>query len=302
MKRFMSRTDRTDRQFCWEQVLRVRPEFRLTQPYSRQLAWLLPLYALFSALEEGQNRSSDPFVARAKLAWWRDELLSAGYRSSEHPICRQLSESGFVLSGLEAVIEGWVKSFVDRLDALAPVDEHQLRALCVTVGLYPTLLELGTQQHPRPGSFLDAACAVNGLVQLLRESGRSRNEMERFTWVPLTLLAHHSLSRSDLYLENQSGKSWHLFAQLAQLAESWMSPFGRWRAVIEQERSEGELWFRANGSRHWFIQACLQKRLLGKMSTSGASHPVRVLTNPGMSDVGFVWLCARQFSQGRKGR
>ena len=66
-----------DRHFCWEQVGKSNRVFRISQVFApRHCAEkLLPLYALFSAVEQICSSISDEDVARSKLNWWRIECL-----------------------------------------------------------------------------------------------------------------------------------------------------------------------------------------------------------------------------------
>jgi phytoene/squalene synthetase len=61
--------------FFWEQVNKTNPAFRITQVFvSRDIAEkLLPLYALFSIVEQISGHSSEEELVHSKLAWWKLE-------------------------------------------------------------------------------------------------------------------------------------------------------------------------------------------------------------------------------------
>ena len=85
-----------DRQFCWEQVVKTNRVFRISQVFApRHCAEkLLPLYALFSAIEQICSSASDEDVARSKLNWWRQECLQTEAAKSRHPVMKELSRTG----------------------------------------------------------------------------------------------------------------------------------------------------------------------------------------------------------------
>lgn len=64
---------------------------QLVPPQQRQA--VLAVHALSQELREVGRMSSDPSVARAKLSWWRDELLAAGKGDPRHPVSRALAQT-----------------------------------------------------------------------------------------------------------------------------------------------------------------------------------------------------------------
>ena len=84
-----------DRMFCWEQVLKTNRIFRVSQIFAPRhcAAKLLPLYALFSAVEQICSTISDEDLASSKLNWWRIECLQKESVESQHPILRELNRT-----------------------------------------------------------------------------------------------------------------------------------------------------------------------------------------------------------------
>ena len=85
-----------DRHFCLEQVGKSNRLFRISQVFApRHCAEkLLPLYALFSVVEQICSNISDEDVAHSKLNWWRNECLQNIPADSRHPVMKELSRTG----------------------------------------------------------------------------------------------------------------------------------------------------------------------------------------------------------------
>ena len=293
-------TVQLDRQYCWDHVVRVRPEIRLTRFYSTQPDRLLSLYALLSAFEEVHTRIGDESVARAKLAWWHGQLVGRGFHSSEHPICRSLDRTGGVTPEEGDALQELLTNCSQRLDGSATVNEAELKLACFTIGLHAMRLELGRQLVPQHNSWLAGACAVNGLMQLLRESICSRHPGKEYTWIPLTMLARHKLSHVDLSEGAQPVRFQHLVRQLDELAESWLGSSESSLVTMEEGRIPGQLWIELAGARHWYIQSELQRRLLRKMAARKSISAAYKLVQTGIADAWFIWRCARRFDLCRR--
>lgn len=286
----MANANNSDRQFCWQQVLRVRPGFRLSHTYApeQHSVRLLALYALFSALEETLCRVSDESVARTKLTWWQQQLLSPEYRISVHPITRQLYQSGLITEHTREHFLGLLASTIERLDAPAPTNENAFKALCRSIGLYPLRLELAMQDGSEAESApFEQACAVNGLVQLLRES--SHSEMAAYTWLPLNLLARHDLARDELQSKTRPDRSLPMIAQLCAWGLSWIGnpdldlglPIG---AELRQRH------------RHWIIHTRLNIRKLENLQHLGVQQHAREFLTARARDAWLAWRVARKTS------
>ena len=289
--------ENTDRLFCWQQVLRVRPLLRLSLPYApgEQSDRLLALYALFSALEEAICRVSDEGVARVKLGWWQQQLFGPENHVSTHPITRQLRLCGLITIPSQNHFRGLLNTTMARLDAPAPANEHELKTYCQMIGLYPMRLELEMpNERDMENKPLAAACAVNGLVQLLRES--SRSQMQAYAWVPLNMLARHGLTRDELQSGAEPDRSRQLLKQLCMLGLSWTSDeIGR-IGVCDSGGKFGMNWRQHH--RHWIIQTQLNVRKLKKLPELNTLRLRRAFSITGVGDVWQAWRSARKISAG----
>lgn len=247
---------------------------------------LLALHSLFCALEEALCRVSDESIAVAKLTWWHQQLLSSECTVSAHPITRQLYRSGVINADTQKHFQGLLASTIERLDARPPSDVESFRSLCRLVGLYPMRLELAMQGESDPESpFINAACAVNGLVQLMRES--SRSELSSYTWLPMNLLARHGLTREQFQRNAQPETTGLLIRQLCELGLSW----------VENDALESDLQINAEWRqrhRHWIIETQLNARRLKTLQRLGLHLHDREFSATRAGEAWLAWRVARR--------
>ncbi len=192
-------TAHDDQAYCWQQILRIRPHYRITRPYiaSADADRLLVLNALFCALEETLSGTSEYRVAELKLAWWGQELVPDRVVHSQHPIARELHRCGAWKMISPQGIGELLRSSQLRLDPAAPADMGALKGLAASIGRVHLQLEMAVSQAAGSDTGMaDADCRLYGLMQLLRESARSPRL--GFWWIPMNLLARYSLVREDL--------------------------------------------------------------------------------------------------------
>jgi phytoene synthase len=275
-----------ERRFCWEQVLRTNRVFRISQVFAPagQSSRLLPLYALFSAVEEVGWECSDTEVARRKLDWWRSECARLAGGDSDHPILRELSRSG----AHEALCRESLRRLFDnaesRLDAAAPADTDQLRELCRQLSQPQIALELSLWGGGRPSPELvnDLGTAI-GLAQLLRESA-SREPSRRYGWLPLNLLARHGVKRDEIARNPRAEPVRTLFAEVLKESYGPGLRAGAWREPGEPDRTE---------IRHLFVISHLQACALRRLIRSQPDRFTHELSRVGFPQLYQAWKAAR---------
>ena len=209
-----------DERFCWEQVLRSNPLFRISQLFAppEVSPQLLALYALFASIEHLNSGISEESVARTKLGWWKTELLERDAADSNHPVVRYLHKTGAAKKLPEPAVRLLLESAWARLDALAPADQEDLRSLCQAIYRPQVFLEAALEQGDAALDSLNPDMLLKGgLVQLLRESCRRKENA--FWWVPLNLLARFKVTRNQLEAMPDSDEAQALFNQLFE----WVS-------------------------------------------------------------------------------
>lgn len=278
--------------FCWEQVLRTNRLFRVSHAFAppRQARRLLPLYALFGAIEELCSECSDDAVAWRKLEWWSHECRPANRQRSQHPVMRGLVETG-AENGLSAEwLERLFGHAAFRLDAPAPPDMAGLRQLCDAIGRPTFELELAVCGGPGPLSETElGAAATSGLLQLLRESAR-RGSRKPHWWVPLNLLARHGIERDELASGLGKGSAEALFRDLLEQCSDWACPAGGESRALTESAA-------ADTRRHLYVISQLQSRRLAHRSRGRLRSMLTAPDRPRLSDVYFAWRAARTLSR-----
>lgn len=279
-------TGTNDRRFCWEQVLRTNRIFRISQVFAPadRTTQLLPLYALFSAVEEIGFEYSDESIARHKIDWWRNECSRLGAQGSDHPILRELS-TRVAHQALDQ--DNLARLFDDaesRLDAVAPADHHQLRNLCAGLTRPQIALELSLcGGEPPPAEVIDVIGAEIGLAQLLRESVRCLPS-RRYWWLPMNLLARHGLTRGDIANDSPAVPVRALFADLLKETSLWRTNGNsRVRAA----------WLSEPAARHLFVIGRLQADALRRLGRRRPDQFAKELNRVGMPQLLQAWKAAR---------
>lgn len=278
-----------DRLFCWEQVSRTNRLFRVSRVFApAQCAErLLPLYALFSVVELIGSASSDVEVAISKLGWWRNECLHQNRTSSQHPLVKELNRTGAaeVLPGKSLV--QLFSGVEDRLSAIAPADMGALKDTCMELFRPQLELELAVTESPLTASdFRPELLARNGLLQLLRESARHK-EQGGYWWIPLKSLARHGVSREEIRNDPGSSGVTHLMAELLKEAVSWgRDPDG---SFINRLKDYAP-------ARHIFAISGLSARKLRSLAATAPDQFQAELVRLGPPDLFTAWKHARRLA------
>lgn len=274
-----------DRLFCWEQVQRVNPLFRLSHLFApRDLApGLLALHALYAAIEESCSGFSDEHVARQKLAWWRQEALGGSVRSSSHPVLRSLARGGgsarLATDGLTDLLD----QAEQRIDAPPPADLPELLSLAGRIARPQVVMEavLCSLDPGQAVECIEPQMAGLGMAQLVREASRGLGD-RRFWWLPLSLQARHGVSRTDVLAMPESPPVRALFRDLLESAYAVAS---------------GRTGLTTPAARHLQVSAALnlaRGRRLARVSPASLAveiHRVRI------GDAVTAWRAARRFSR-----
>jgi phytoene synthase len=212
-----------DRMFCWEQVVKTNRVFRVSRVFAPRSCAdkLLPVYALFSAVEQICTSISDEDIARSKLNWWRIECLQKDSAESQHPVLKELNRTGAGNDLRQASIAQLLDGAESRLAAIAPSDVDSLKGMCIELQRPQVELEISVSGLNEPALEFDPGLlARSGMLQLIRESVY-RKEQGGFWWIPLSLMARHGVSREDIVKKPRSGAVAELLAEVFAAGESW---------------------------------------------------------------------------------
>jgi len=278
-----------ERRFCWEQVLRTNRLFRISQVFAPadRAGQLLPLYALFAAVEEVCSEHSDEDVARRKLGWWRSECAQLGERGSDHPILRELEHSGARQVLRPESLERLFGDAEARLDPTPVPDLDDFQARCRQVSQPQIELELSLWgSSPSTPTPVEAIAATNGLAQLLREAAR-RADPHKYWWLPLSLLAHHGLSRAEINRDQRSAPARALFTDLIDSCRDW----------LPQQRLAQSAEPMPEAARHLFVMGHLQVHALRRVRSGDPVQLTRELNRVGLAQLFQAWQAARMISR-----
>jgi phytoene synthase len=275
-----------NRLFCWEQITAANPLFRVSRVFAPGgiAEKLVPLYALFSAVEQICSTVSDADVAGSKLAWWRQECVQRDLANSQHPVLKEMQRTGAADSLDRGDVIALLEGANTRLSARAPSDRDALREICIDVYRPQLQMELrlgglavGTEQVNTD------LMARNGLLQLLRESLR-RKEQDGFWWLPLNLLARHGLNRVDIANRPDSAPVRNLFAEILEDDPPFHS------AADFGDTPGTDLMI----LRHVFALSGIYARKIGRLKNLSPARFNNELNRAGPSDLLAAWQGARK--------
>ena len=170
--------------------------FRLL-PAERRVA-INALYAFCREVDDAVDETSDPNVARAKLAWWRTEVAAIYAGAPQHPVALALVPAarryGLRQAGLQTVIDGMQMD----LDKVRYVDFAELETYsdCVAgaVGLMSAEI-FGYEDPATRGYARDLGIAFQ-LTNIIRDVGEDARRGR--IYLPQDDLARFGVAPSDV--------------------------------------------------------------------------------------------------------
>ena len=274
--------------FCWEQIHKTNILFRISHLFapSQMSDQLLALHALFASIELLNCEINEELVARRKLDWWRAELLERDAADGHHPVVSHLYETGALKKLPESMLRLLLDNAESRFDALAPKDENDFMRLCQEIYRPQVLLEsaLGGIDEVL-NSFNTAVLFNGGLIQLLRESGRRKENA--FWWIPLSLQARFNANRRELEAFSDPEVLKALFTHILELR-------GQSAAYQLFDRQPG--FVKGVGLVHLQLMIALQSRQLGRLQLMNPATYNQELSRWRIGDLMTTWKRARQLN------
>ena len=273
--------------FCREQVARTNRQFPVTRLFAPTAAAerLLPLYALFSALDQICTDIQEEHVAYSKLHWWREECVVREPAASHHPILQEMRRTGAMSSVRKEDLTVLLAGAAIRLERKPPADIDQLRQLCETCARPMATLEASVTAPGTDGEVaLETIPVSRILVQMFREG--SGVVEDGYWWLPLNLLARHGVRRRDLAGKTASPAARRLVAELLEAADEWAGEAAH-KARSTPVASARHLWVSEAVSAH-------------KLRTLKSLEPAAFrsgLDRLGIGDVLAAWRAARRFNR-----
>ena len=248
---------------------------------------LLALHALFASIELVCCEVTDEIVAHRKINWWRDELSERQAAQSNHPVVRHLHASGALKKVPAAALRALLGSVEARIETSAPTDEDEFLLLCQ--GVYRPQVELELAIGGIDGAFNDEKLMTGGLIQLLRENNKRKENA--FWWVPLNLLARFNIKRSDIEAFQDSKALRALFTHLLGLV----------RTPIDDRLFYGQVDLPDGvGDVHLQLMIALQNRQLARLLATSPDRYSGELARSRAGDLMDAWKRARQLNKRSK--
>jgi len=266
-------------------VSRSGPAFHASRAFAprQHVQKLLPVYALFSVIEDVCSRISDEDVARTKIAWWRTECVQKNPAESRHPVLKEMKRTGALQMLSAELFNQLFDSAEYRLDAGAPADLDALKKECVEITRPQLEIELTACGIERGAlQFEPGMLAGSGQLQLIRESAGPKDR-SGFWWVPLNLLARHGVSREDISSRPESPGVGALFNELFEAGG-----VGESGAIATSEAAAYQ------PARHIFAITALYSRQLKRLQNRQPGRYQEELQKLTLSDLFAAWQSARQ--------
>ena len=277
--------------FCWEQIAKTNRFFRISHTFAPSMhgKTLLPLYALFSVVEEACSSFSDEELARSRLAWWRQECLGREPGPGSHPVIRELTRHARLGRREQQCITRLLDDAESRLDEAAPASLEELQRRCERVSRPQFELEMALcgahgPDADRPG---DGQGARMGLVQIMRESLR-RRDPGAYWWLPLDLLARHGVSRAQAQHAETANSARTLFAEILAHGQAWGD------GLMPPDSGSPE---QAGAVRHLQVLGALQAGLLRRLEASSPERFGVEVNRTTLGDLSRAWKTAQRVNR-----
>lgn len=287
----MTEVLRNDLEFCWTEVLRSEPWFRLSFSFAPAAIShrILALYALFAMLER-PLAAADETVLAAQLAWWRDEFTPQRSAVSSHPVVRALRASGALACVSSENLDRLLSATYRLAQPHTLQSNDELRALCNNLGAARANLELAVAAGNANFDSVSSNSAGTALLRLVDMAGSDLTHLVKL--VPLELQAKHQYPATKL--EECSRARQEIFSALGNLGSDWLE-----KQLDALSKLMQELGLRRE-ARH-LVAAIQVSKIRFESTIQGLLEDNA--TEPGrwsLLDAVEVWRGCRRISLGRK--
>lgn len=193
--------------------------FRLLPPERR--AAITALYAYCREVDDAVDETSDPDVARVKLAWWRTELDAVFAGTPQHPVALALvpvvRRFGLEEAQLQTVIDGMQMD----LEKVRYLDFSELETYCDRVAGVVGLMSAQIFGYEDPATLAyarDLGIAFQ-LTNIIRDVGEDARRGR--VYLPLDELARYGVAASDVLRRHWSPGFVELMAFEVDRARAW---------------------------------------------------------------------------------
>jgi phytoene synthase len=190
----------TPDEYCQQKTARSGSSFYysfLFLPQDRRRA-ITALYAFCREVDDVVDELTEPEVARAKLAWWRNEIGAAFAGKAQHPVSRALQPvvTGFRLpeAHFQAIIDGMAMD----LERNRYLDFAELERYCHRVAGVVGLMsaEIFGYREPRTRDYAHDLGIAFQLTNIIRDVGEDARRGR--IYLPQQEIAVHGVSTAEL--------------------------------------------------------------------------------------------------------
>ena len=197
-------------------------------PPARRSA-ITALYAFCREVDDIVDETSDPDVARTKLAWWRQEIGNIFAGTAQHPVARALQPVVAAYALREAQLQTVIDGMAMDLDQNRYLDFTALEQYCHRVAGVVGLMsvEIFGYTHPEARAYgrdLGIAFQLTNIIRDVGEDARRgriylpQEDLARFGVAPSTLIGGQTSEafRALMAFEAGRAREWYAraFAQL----------------------------------------------------------------------------------------
>ncbi|MFC1702142.1 squalene/phytoene synthase family protein [Pseudomonadota bacterium] len=209
--------------YCRELALLPGSVFEFTSRFltTEKCEPLLALYALRQAIGTIPDTRADDSVKWAKLKWWSEELVADPGAASRHPVLRALWQSGARARLENPLLLRLIGDALSQIDIVADSDESVMFERHAELGATEIQLELALDDveiDPQSLNFLGAATSSFHFI-----SSFSANQASKTAQLPLSVLAKHDVTASQLEQKTHQAELVKIIRQLTENTLTWYS-------------------------------------------------------------------------------
>jgi phytoene synthase len=242
------------------------------------------LYAFCREVDDVVDECTDTAVARAKLAWWRNEVAAAYRGSAQHPVARALAEVAprynLPEARLNEIIDGMQMDLdYNRYPDFATLERYCHRVAGVVGLLAAEIFGYADRRTLDYAANLGLAFQLTNIVRDVGEDAR-RNRI----YLPLDELARHGVGETDVLQGRETDNFKKLMTfQIDRAQEYYRAAFERLPAADRRPQRAG------------IIMAAIYQTLLEEIRRDGC----RVLAQrTSLTPVRKLWIAWKTWIKG----
>jgi phytoene synthase len=252
-------------------------------PEDRRRA-ITALYAYCREVDDVVDETSDPGLARTKLAWWRDELSRVYHGGAQHPVARALSEIVGPYELREEELREVIEGMAMDLEYNAYPDFEALKVYCHRVAGMVGILSAKVFGYtdPRTLEFAADLGLAFQLTNIIRDVGEDarRNRI----YLPLHELGEYGVTADEIAQARETENFHKLMDfQIARANRYYDQAYAKLPAVDRKAQRPG------------LVMAAIYRTLLEEIRRDGS----RVLTTrTALTPVRKLWIAWRTWIKG----